>query len=58
MGQFLLKLHRSAKSLDPNRVCERTFTEDSRGTIYKINVFIEQAPDLSQDQLQRLLEIS
>jgi hypothetical protein len=26
MGGFLLKLHRSAKSLDPNRVCEQTLT--------------------------------
>jgi hypothetical protein len=26
MGGFLLKLHRSAKSLDPNRLCERTLT--------------------------------
>ena len=26
MGEFLLKSHRSAKLLDPNRLCERTFT--------------------------------
>jgi hypothetical protein len=26
MGGFLLKLHCSVKSLDPNRVCERTLT--------------------------------
>jgi hypothetical protein len=24
MGKFLLKLHRSAKSLDPHHVCEQT----------------------------------
>ncbi len=28
MGGFLLKSHRSAKSLDPNRMCEWTLSED------------------------------
>jgi hypothetical protein len=27
MGKFLLKLHRSAKSLDSHRVCQRTFND-------------------------------
>jgi len=27
MGKFLLKLHRTAKSLDPHRVCVQTFNQ-------------------------------
>ncbi len=37
MGGFLLKSHRSAKSLDPNHVCERALTMTNTPTFVQLS---------------------
>ncbi len=43
IGEFLLKLQCSAKSLDPHHVCVRTFTDNSNVVIHDCNMFTIQA---------------